>query len=519
MRVTNIRVVQGREQWEGRYGVKKKSEIRSPKKITCVRDNGTLPCYPLPWAENTFMRGQMDAHGRTTYREGEDDRSVSYLESRISKASLNGNHNGSGAAHKEWIWWTVVGLIWMVLCVNEVIAGCYSTRSQTVTDTASFGDSAPGSIFGSDVFNTIHTYYRPYGLLVLCTWFWALNTVAWQSARIDYVAMFGFNSVSHLRSSALFRACGILTLFWCTSAAVHARLAIMGFAKLAAMQPIMLYGGSLLALFAPVNVLWFPTRRFCWAVFSDLLMPWRQPVSFPAFYMADVLTSLAKVFSDMERAVCLFALSWTGTVGPWLEGVALPNLEEKDVNESCNIHSPIVGCILAWPFILRFVQCLRQYSDTRDINCVANAIKYSTALPVIALSMAKHHMSEDVWANTWVIWLCCSVVNTGFSFWWDVYKDWDLGNLPSMCLPVTLDAPVNKNIFLRNELMYGEDKRWVYYWTLVSNGVLRCTWTAELSPHLRHQRFKLLFVEALEIFRRFQWSVLRIEREALKRKK
>jgi len=322
-----------------------------------------------------------------------------------------------------------------------------------------------------------------------------------------------------LRATALFRACSILTMLWCTSAAIHARLAIMGLANLAALQPVILYAGSLLALFAPFNILWFPTRKFFWAVLTELLMPWRQPVTFPAFFMADVLTSLAKVLSDMERAICLFALSSTGTAGSWLTGVALPNLEEKDVNQNCNIHSPIVGCILAWPFVLRFVQCLRQFSDTRDLNCVANAIKYSTTLPVIALSMAKHYMSESAWANTWVIWLCCSVINTAFSFWWDVYKDWDLGNLPSMCLPLTLDAPVNKNIFLRNDLIYGEDKRWVYYWTLVSNAVLRCTWTVELSPHLRHQRFKLLVVEALEIFRRFQWSVLRIEREALKRKK
>ena len=53
----------------------------------------------------------------------------------------------------------------------------------------------------------------------------------------------------------------------------------------------------------------------------------------------------------------------------------------------------------------------------------------------------------------------------------------------------------------------------VYLWVIVSNLVLRCTWTYKLSAHLRHNYLTVFTITALEIFRRFQWIFFRVENE------
>lgn len=53
----------------------------------------------------------------------------------------------------------------------------------------------------------------------------------------------------------------------------------------------------------------------------------------------------------------------------------------------------------------------------------------------------------------------------------------------------------------------------VYIWVIVSNLVLRCTWTYKLSAHLRHNYLTVFTIAALEIFRRFQWVFFRVENE------
>jgi hypothetical protein len=53
----------------------------------------------------------------------------------------------------------------------------------------------------------------------------------------------------------------------------------------------------------------------------------------------------------------------------------------------------------------------------------------------------------------------------------------------------------------------------VYYWVLISNLVLRCTWTYKLSSHLRHNYLTVFAITALEMLRRFQWVFFRVENE------
>lgn len=56
-----------------------------------------------------------------------------------------------------------------------------------------------------------------------------------------------------------------------------------------------------------------------------------------------------------------------------------------------------------------------------------SALKYSTAVPVIFLSALKYHVFPDYWINFYrPLWLFSSFLNSLYSFYWDITRDWDL---------------------------------------------------------------------------------------------
>jgi len=106
--------------------------------------------------------------------------------------------------------------------------------------------------------------------------------------------------------------------------------------------------------------------------------------------LADVLTSYAKVMGDLFVALCMFITRGTSSTdrpdrrcgGPWL-----------------------VPLVIAAPSVIRIRQCLIEYSRVRRGEAgpgagwggqhLANAIKYSSAFPVIILSALLRDFDED----------------------------------------------------------------------------------------------------------------------------
>ncbi|GAY64084.1 EXS domain-containing protein [Citrus sinensis] len=217
-----------------------------------------------------------------------------------------------------------------------------------------------------------------------------------------------------------------------------------------------------------------------------------KAISFSDFFLADILTSMAKVFSDLERSVCRMVHRQVATIA-WFEADSV-----------CGSHSVAIPLVLVLPYLFRLFQCLRQYKDTREKTALFNALKYSTAVPVIFLSALKYHVLPGSWTNFYrPLWLLSSVLNSLYSFYWDITRDWDLScftrifkfNRPHLC----------------SYLFHG--RRWVYVWVIGSNLILRCTWTYKLSAHLRHNYLTVFAITVLEMLRRFQWAFFRVENE------
>ena len=100
-------------------------------------------------------------------------------------------------------------------------------------------------------------------------------------------------------------------------------------------------------------------------------------------------------------------------------------------------------------------------------------------------------------------------LNSFYSFYWDVAKDWDL----SIFDPSERNNPEHP-FGLRRNLWFRA--RGIYYGVIFIDLLLRCTWSFKLSPHLDHfndLEGGIFVMEILEVLRRWIWIFLRIETE------
>ncbi|KAL1887787.1 protein-ER retention protein [Ceratocystis pirilliformis] len=216
--------------------------------------------------------------------------------------------------------------------------------------------------------------------------------------------------------------------------------------------------------------------------------------------LADVLTSYAKVLADVWVCACMF--------GAWPSATAVPN-------RACGGEwfGPIV---LALPSCIRLRQCLIEYVRVRNGprreatgwggQHLANAAKYASAFPVIFFSSLQK-AEPSYWH--YKLWAMAALLNSLYSFWWDVTKDWDLTLLDD-------DRRVSKEYpwGLRSRRFF--QPVGVYYVVIVLDLVLRLTWSVKLSPHLSHVSDYEVTIYALqlaEVLRRFAWIFVRVETE------
>lgn len=192
--------------------------------------------------------------------------------------------------------------------------------------------------------------------------------------------------------------------------------------------------------------------------------------------------------------------------------------------------SPSAGYpLIKHPSLIRLRQCLTEYLRVQKANKrtgqinpatgwggvhLANALKYSTAFPVIVLSAlqrtpepSKYGVSE---ATLFRMWMAAVVINSGYSFYWDIARDWDLSLFSS---PQERNSPEHPWGLRRHRWIHAKE---FYYGAIVMDALLRCTWSLKLSPHLDHfndLEGGIFTMEILEVFRRWVWIFFRVECE------
>ncbi|KAH0980374.1 hypothetical protein GBA52_007551 [Prunus armeniaca] len=338
----------------------------------------------------------------------------------------------------------------------------------------------------------VFLYYNPLLIVTLMVWLWGVNLWVFSQSNIGYAKIFDLDQ-NHLTHKEIWKCSTWMTITVPTSMTAYLYFYSNGSVSLAALQPVSLYIAVAMVLISPFDIFYLSSRYFLLRTLWRIALPLQaSAISFPDFFLADILTSMAKVFSDLERSVCRMVHRQVATIA-WLEADSV-----------CGSHSIAIPLVLVFPYLCRLFQCLRQFKDTKEKTTLFNALKYSTAVPVIFLSALKYHVFPDRWTNFYSpLWLLSSVVNSLYSFYWDIARDWDLSGFSRI-------FKFSRSSMLSN-MFYGQ--KWVYFWVIGSNLVLRCTWTYKLSSHLRHNYLTVFTITALEILRRFQWIFFRVENE------
>ncbi len=152
---------------------------------------------------------------------------------------------------------------------------------------------------------------------------------------------------------------------------------------------------------------------------------------------------------------------------------------------------------------------------------LANAAKYFSAFPVIVLSALQrnlplNHENIGVSETTlYRLWLFAVFVNSMYSFYWDVAKDWDLHLFTSLSNKLKgIKEPGNQPWGLRPRIVFPSQE--LYYAAVTADLLFRFTWSLKLSPHLDHfADFEsgIFLMECLEVGRRWIWIFFRVETE------
>ncbi|XP_068659915.1 uncharacterized protein [Aristolochia californica] len=333
-------------------------------------------------------------------------------------------------------------------------------------------------------------YFNPLLLVTMMIWLWGVNLWVFAESSVNYAKIFDLDQ-NHLTHWEIWKCATWMTIVVPTSMTAYLYFYSHGEVALAASQPVLLYAAITMVLIFPFDIFYLSSRYYFLKTLGRILLP-MQAITFSDFFLADILTSMSKVLSDLERSVCRVVHRQVATIA-WFEADSV-----------CGSHSVAIPLVLVFPYLCRLFQCLRQYKDSKEKTSLWNALKYSTAVPVIFLSALKYHVHPSSWTNMLrPLWLLSSVINSLYSFYWDVARDWDLSGFSRIFK--------FKNPHLCTNILYG--RQWVYYWAIVSNLILRCTWTYKLSAHLRHNYLTVFTITILEMLRRFQWVFFRVENE------
>jgi len=253
-------------------------------------------------------------------------------------------------------------------------------------------------------------------IIVLAVWAWGLNLHFLRAVKIDVPALIRYpGRATHTEAShhlSTYRLATILTiplgvlllLFWTVTRGGEE--AVLRWAILPNLYLLLL----VISFIVPFQFLSRSGRYRTLAILKRVSIGGiaeAQDGKFGDVLMADVLTSYAKVLGDLFVALCmLFTPGKSSTGRP---------------DRTCG-GTYVVPIIIAIPSMIRLRQCLIEYLRVRNANIkagsigshgwggqhLANALKYSSAFPVVLLSAlqrdydpSKYGISETALFRLW----------------------------------------------------------------------------------------------------------------------
>jgi hypothetical protein len=179
-------------------------------------------------------------------------------------------------------------------------------------------------------------------------------------------------------------------------------------------------------------------------------------VTFKHFIVADILTSFVNPLKDLGATGCFFIN------GLWRDS-SLPLASDPQSCPGLKTYDYIVMFI---PFWIRLAQSLRRYRDNKLKWNLVNAAKYVSIMIFISFFVQYEQTKSSKWLAVYVGY---GIFNSIYCLGWDFYMDWGLFR--------SFDPETR---FLRTSKLLLP--RWVYYFAILANIVLRFLWVFQILP-------------------------------------
>lgn len=328
-------------------------------------------------------------------------------------------------------------------------------------------------------------------------WFFAfsINTFGWRRAGVNNVLIFEFNPRNHLSFQQLFEVASLMGVIFSIGLLIFLFSDWLNIPEY--IGPLFIWVLTLIIFFLPLPIFYHQSRIWLMKELGRVALAPFFPVTFPDFWIADQLNSLAIILLDVEYFICYLVYGLHTSPDAFVQcGTIVYGIR------------PIVAVLPAW---WRFAQCIRRYYDSRQaVPHLVNAGKYSTSFFVVFFSsLAAGLKAPDVSMQSYSyyivfsLWIISAIISSCYTFAWDIRMDWGL---------------FEKGHIIREELIYPHK---VYYvLAVIEDMLLRWVWTLTISVGeggskiLNDNIFKTVLA-ALEIFRRFVWNFFRLENEHL----
>lgn len=327
--------------------------------------------------------------------------------------------------------------------------------------------------------------YAGYFLMLYLFFLFCIDCHIWVVNKINYPFIFEFDPRHHLdwRRMSEFPSFFLLLLglvMWLNFAPPLSGSPARD--VLFVWYPVILISLTVAILFLPAPVLAHRARR--WIVYSHwrLLLSGLYPVEFRDFFLGDMYCSLTYATSNIELFFCLYARGWHG-----------------DLAQCTASSSRLFGFLSSLPGIWRAFQCIRRYSDTRNVfPHLVNCGKYVATI-MAAVSLSIYRISPS--ASNLGLFVTFSTVNGLYTAVWDLFMDF------------SLLQPQSTHPYLRDIISL--KRRWIYYVMIVVDPLLRQAWVLNVvyATDARQGALAVFFAAFLEVTRRGAWTLLRVENE------
>ncbi|AMD22503.1 HHL267Wp [Eremothecium sinecaudum] len=219
------------------------------------------------------------------------------------------------------------------------------------------------------------------------------------------------------------------------------------------------------------------------------------PLRINYILLSDTMTSYSKPMMDF----CLYTLHF-------IQDPIDSSMKTAVNHASMVLHIDLI--IGAMPFFIRFVQSMREHhrekqqSHPSRIN-LFNAIKYLSHFP-IDVCVAISRVYPSYLPDKSMYWFM--LINSCYSFWWDVTVDWKLGLMDFN--PRSLEA----DDILRSKKLFHNR---TYYAAIIIDFFIRFTWlwTLMLNTPVFKGEYRQLSIYVAELLRRWIWTFFKIEAE------